>query len=117
MVDRGSGTYRFTVQSGEIDPDAVAHARKGTRPEGSAGFTCVISGAPISGDKIRVEGRAGRLGARLMAVVAEGKRGRIYLEPSGEHARLRETGQSHTSSLTIAPDELILGQVSKNYAR
>ena len=84
VVDRGSGTYRFTVQSGEIDPDAVAHARKGTKAEGSAGFTCVISGAPISGDKIRVEGRAGRLGARLMAVVAEGKRGRIYLEPSGE---------------------------------
>ena len=43
VVDRGSGTYRFTVQSGEIDPDAVVHARKGTKAEGSAGFTCVIS--------------------------------------------------------------------------
>ena len=84
VVDRGSGTYRFTVKSGEIDPDAVARARRGTKAEGSAGFTCVVTGAPMSGDTIRTEGRAGRLGARLMAVVAEGKRGRIYLEPSEE---------------------------------
>ena len=33
------------------------------------------------------------------------------------HARIGEAGHSHTSSLTIAPHELILGQVSKNYAR
>ena len=99
VVDRGSGTYRFTVQSGEIDPDAVAHARKGTKAEGSAGFTCVISGAPISGDEIRAEGRAGRLGARLMAVVAEGKRGRIYLEPSKE---MEET--AHAAKPAWKPD-------------
>ena len=84
VVDRGSGTYRFTVKSDGIDTDAVARARQGTKAEGNAGFTCAISGAPMSGDTIRVEGRAGRLGARLMAVVAEGKRGRIYLEPSEE---------------------------------
>ena len=33
------------------------------------------------------------------------------------HARNREAGQSHTSSLTVARDELIHGQVSKNYTR
>ena len=84
VVDRGNGTYRFTVKASEIDADAVARAKQGTKAEGSASFTCVISGAPMSGDAIRAEGRAGRLGARLMAVVAEGKRGRIYLEPSRE---------------------------------
>ena len=52
VVDRGSGTFRFTVQSGEVDLDAVARTRKGTKAEGSAGFTCVISGAPMSGDTI-----------------------------------------------------------------
>ena len=32
------------------------------------------------------------------------------------HARIRDTGQSHTGSLTITREEIILGQVSKNYA-
>ena len=41
-----------------------------------------MSGEPISPDYIRKEGKAGRIGNRLMAVVAEGKRGRIYLSPS-----------------------------------
>ena len=31
---------------------------------------------------IRAEAKAGRMGARLLAVVAEGKRGRVYLEPT-----------------------------------
>jgi putative DNA methylase len=44
-----------------------------------------MSGTPISGDYIKAEGKAGRMGARLMAIAAEGDRGRIYLEPSPEH--------------------------------
>src|SRR5207249_8537923 len=31
------------------------------------------------------EGQAGRMGARLMAIVAEGKPGRVYLAPTPEH--------------------------------
>jgi len=44
-----------------------------------------MSGAPIEGDFIKHEGRAGRVGARLMAIVAEGARTRIYLDPDPEH--------------------------------
>ena len=35
-------------------------------------------------DYIRSEAKAGRMGARLMAMVAEGERGRVYLAPSDE---------------------------------
>ena len=38
--------------------------------------------APIPGDHIKAEGMAGRIGARLMAVVAQGKGGRVYVEPT-----------------------------------
>src|ERR1043166_693254 len=41
-----------------------------------------MSGAPVTYDYIRSEGLAGRIGARLMAIVAEGDRGRIYLAPT-----------------------------------
>ena len=41
-----------------------------------------MSGTPIAGDYIKAEGKAGRMGARLMAIVAEGERGRVYLAPN-----------------------------------
>ena len=44
-----------------------------------------MSGAPISGDYIKAEGKAGRMGARLMAIVAEGDRERVYLAPTSSH--------------------------------
>ena len=46
------------------------------------GGLCLVSGAPIDLKYIRTEGMAGRLGTRLMAVVLEGQRGRIYISPT-----------------------------------
>ena len=43
------------------------------------------TGTPIAGDYIRAEAKAGRMGARLMAIVAEGERMRVYLSPTPEH--------------------------------
>ncbi len=74
-----AGGYRFTIKVGK--PKDVAAAENGTKLAG-ANFRCVISGAPISGDYIKAEGMAGRMGAKLMAVVAEGNRQRVYLAPS-----------------------------------
>ena len=75
--------YRFTVKVGEPDEAAL----DGTKAKGrGANFVCLLSGTPITGDYIKAEGQAGRLGARLMAIVAEGNRGRVYLAPTLEHA-------------------------------
>ncbi len=41
-----------------------------------------MSGAPIAGDYIKAEGKAGRMGARLMAIVAEGDAGGSILPPT-----------------------------------
>ena len=74
--------YRFAVRVGP-PPDAAA-AKAGTKLARGANFRCVMSGTPIAGDYIKAEGRAKRMGARLMAVVAEGDRGRVYLTPTAE---------------------------------
>ena len=57
---------------------------QGTKLGRGAHFRCLMSDAPISGDYIKAEGRAGRMGARLMATVAEGERSRVYLPPTPE---------------------------------
>ena len=78
-----ANSYRFAVKVG-TPPDADA-AKAGTKLSRGANFRCLMSGSPIEGDYIKAEGQAKRMGARLMAVVAEGDRGRVYLAPTAEH--------------------------------
>ena len=79
-----NGGYRFIVRAGR--PKDQATAAKGTKANGrGANFSCVMSGTPIAGDYVKAEGKAGRMGARLMAIVAEGDRGRVYVTPTPEH--------------------------------
>jgi putative DNA methylase len=44
-----------------------------------------MSGTPIEPDYIKAEARAGRMRSRLMAIVAESDRGRVYLAPTPDH--------------------------------
>ncbi|HRF11908.1 MAG TPA: DUF1156 domain-containing protein [Candidatus Accumulibacter phosphatis] len=75
------GGYRFTVKVGK--PTDAEGAKRGTK-SGSSGssFLCLISGTPMPFDYLRQEAKAGRMGARLMAIVAEGDCGRVYLSPT-----------------------------------
>jgi putative DNA methylase len=73
-------SYHFSVKAGQPPPEAKGGTSAGRR----AAFNCLISGSPIDYNYIRAEGMAGRLGQKLMAVVAEGPRGRIYLSPTPE---------------------------------
>ena len=74
--------YRFAVKVGK--PTDAEAAKNGTSAGKRAAFKCVMSGTPLPYDYIRAEGQAGRMGARLMAIVAEGDRGRLYLAPTME---------------------------------
>lgn len=80
--------YRFEVRVGT--PPAAA--KDGTKAPGrGANFRCILSGAPIGGDYIKAEGQAGRMGERLLAIVAEGNRMRVYLPPSAVHEALAQS--------------------------
>jgi putative DNA methylase len=79
------GGYHFTVKAGK--PKNAEAAKNGTKLARGANFRCVISGTPITGGYIKAEGQAGRMGARMMAVVVEGERGRVYLPPTEEMER------------------------------
>ena len=77
------GGYRFTVKVGK--PKNAEAAKNGTKLARGANFKCLMSGAPIASEHIYGEANAGHMGARLMAVAAEGERSRVYLAPTAEH--------------------------------
>ena len=88
-VIEGSG-YRFTVKVGPPGNAGVPPAQ-GTKLGRGANFRCLMSDTPIAGDHIKAEGKAGRMGARLISIVMEGDRRRVYLAPTSEHEeRARE---------------------------
>ena len=69
--------YRFTVKVGPPPPAA----KSGTKMARGS-FRCLFSDVPIRYEYIDDEANAGRMSERLMAVVAEGNRGRVYLPPT-----------------------------------
>ena len=78
----GKDGYRFTVKVGKPkDADGV---KNGTKLGRGANFKCLMSATPIAPEHIYSEANAGRMGARLMAIVAEGNRSRVYLAPTAE---------------------------------
>jgi putative DNA methylase len=75
--------YRFVVKMGK--PDKTSTAADGTKLAGrGSNFRCLMSKSPITGNYIKAESRAGRMGLRLLAVIVEGNRGRVYLSPTAE---------------------------------
>ena len=81
------GDYSLTVKAGT----PTESASKGTTAGKRKGFSCLVSGVPVTYDFIRSEGQAGRIGERLIAIVAEGDRGRVYIPPSMEHERIAQS--------------------------
>ncbi|MCL5734827.1 MAG: DUF1156 domain-containing protein [Actinobacteria bacterium] len=94
--------YRFTVKVGK--PEDAERAKRGTTAGKRRAFTCLMSGVPVTYDHIRAEGKAGRMGARLMAIVAEGQRGRVYLPPTEEHEALARTAEPEWEPEMALPD-------------
>ena len=78
--------YQLEVRVGR--PRDRAATKRGTKVSRGANFRCLMSGAPLAPDYIKSEGRAGRMGERLMAIVAEGDRERVYLSPSAEQVEV-----------------------------
>lgn len=81
--------YHFEVRVGKPSVSAGSGTSAGKR----AGFNCLLTGSPMDYKYIRTEGSAGRMGAKLMAIVAEGARGRVFLAPTAEHEAIAKDAQ------------------------
>jgi putative DNA methylase len=107
LVDQATMTYKFAVRTGDGEPRPGTVSRNGGM--------CLLTDSPMPLRHIRAEGKAGRLGARLMAIVAEGPRGRIYLPPDEEHERITQSVQPPENVPDTDLPEEALGFRVQNY--
>jgi putative DNA methylase len=80
----------------------IGHGKQGAPIEGTVGrngAVCLVCGVPVPLAHVRSEGKAGRMGMELMAIVAEGQRGRTYLAPTSA-----QTLAAHVDRPTDFPD-------------
>ncbi len=85
LVNAQEGTYSFQVRYGP--PQNPAKVKAGTKLGRRARFRCLLTKEPLDERHIKAEGKAGKLAFRLLAIVAQGQRGRVYLSPTREHER------------------------------
>lgn len=84
--------YSFIVKVGK--PPESELAKSGTKLSRGSNFKCLMSGIPIGSDYIKSEGRNGRMGSRLMAIVVAGEQGRVYLAPTQEMETIALTARA-----------------------
>ena len=88
--DAARGGRRVQFEIGHNLAEAPSPDTDGTVERTAA--TCVACKGAVPLRYVREEGRSGRLGAVLMAVVAEGNRRREYLTPTEEHSQAADVG-------------------------
>ena len=103
MEARGSvvfGVRADVPRNGGNAAQSRAHdAQLGAGTMSRAGATCPCCGAVMTMADIRLEGRAGRLGAVLTAVVVDGPKGKEYRRPEEEELRAAEVPRQELEAL------------------
>jgi putative DNA methylase len=94
--------YHFEVRIGK--PKSLSAAKAGTKIGRGAHFQCIVSETPIPSDYLYSEARSGRLGAKLMAIVVQGDRGRVFVPPVDSHEAIALTAVPHWKPDLEMPD-------------
>ena len=97
-------TYSFVVKTGKPPSSALI----GTKSGGSgSSFLCLMSKAPMDFKYLREEAKQGRMGQKLMAIVADGPKGRIYLSPTAEHESVARSAEPSWKPETALPEKAL----------
>ncbi|MDL2285859.1 DUF1156 domain-containing protein [Desulfococcaceae bacterium OttesenSCG-928-F15] len=79
-----NGKISYVVKTGKNSPDGTVNRK---------GATCFCCGTSVGFPYIRDEGKAGGMGSRLIAIVAEGSGGRLYVSPDTSHVQAADVGK------------------------
>ena len=87
VIDHDRKTISFNVKTGTGPPPDPPKIGRGAK------FRCLVCRETCPDRHIKAEGALGRIGVQLMAVVAEGKRERIYLPPDDYQTSVAESAK------------------------
>ncbi|MCQ0971012.1 DUF1156 domain-containing protein [Paracoccus sp. TK19116] len=93
IVDKVSKSVSFAMHLGGSKSDREI-AQRGTKLGVGANFSCLLSGAAITADYVRSCAKSGQMGQQLMAIVAEGPKGRAYVAPTSFQEDLAKGAKS-----------------------
>lgn len=96
IIDQDSKIVSFEVVIGKGAPKEGTVNRHGAR--------CIVCGTHMAFIHIRAEGKAGRMGAQMTAIVAEGSRKRNYLNSTVDQEVLAFTVQPSWKPEELLPD-------------
>lgn len=92
IVDKQAKTISYRIHRGGTKSE-LANAKEGTKAGRGASFRCLLSDTAITPEYVKAKGRAGEMKQSLIAIVAEGKSGRIYLPPSEDHETVAQAAK------------------------
>jgi len=92
-------TIHFTVKTDKEPPQVGTVNRQGA--------TCIACKTPVPFDHIRNEGKAGRMDAQLIAIVADGHHGRAYLSSNEEHSAIARQAKPREVPETDLPKQAL----------
>ena len=95
-----SNDYRFEIKTKK--QGHTRHSLEGTI--GRQGGLCIVSKTAMPLTYVREQGKKGNLSQRLMAIVAEGQRGRIYLSPSEAQELIAQKASPDSRPDTLLPN-------------
>lgn len=92
------GKFEYEVKKGKIKEEGTV-VRTGAH--------CLACGTSVSLEYVREEGQAQRIGAQMMAVVAEGNNGRIYLAPDLEQIHAAKVDEPEDVPISDLPEKAL----------
>lgn len=84
VVDHDHKTVHYKTRKGEPSRGGTVTRR---------GAICIVCSEPASLKYIKTEGKAGRLGTQMTAIVAAGRHGRLFLSPEPQHDRIARSAK------------------------
>jgi putative DNA methylase len=99
LVEHSAKRVSFEIRTGSGTPPQGTVSRRGAK--------CIICGDAVSLDHIRSQGQAGMLGSMLMAIVTQGDRNRIYINPTDRQAAAALSASAPDAPDTTLPDKAL----------
>ena len=103
IVDKAAKMINYRIRR-DGTQEEYDRAKTGTSAGKRQAFRCIMSDAALPYDHIRKAGKAGKMGQTLIAIVAEGKGGRRYVEPLAEHYRIARSAEPEWRPQAQLPD-------------